>query len=77
MLGLQYAGTVIDHWKEHFPTKYRRLKAAGTVDAEAQKISRDAAQQVADLMEQGFSKHQAEEFVLPDLVYPKPGADEA
>lgn len=69
MLGLQYAGQVIRHWKEHKPEMYRQLKKEGKVDHEAQKMSKLAANQVASLMEQGMQKHQAEEMVLRETVY--------
>lgn len=72
MLGLQYAGRVIAHWREHHPSLYRSLKAEGQVNAEAQRVSREAAEQVAALMKQGMPHHQAEELVLPETVYAPP-----
>lgn len=73
MLGLQYTGRVLNYWRDHRPIKYREAKKEGTLDLEAQRVSRLAAEQVAELMDQGFSREQAEEYVLPETVYAPPG----
>ena len=72
MLGLQYSDRVKTHWKNHFPKKYQRLKKEGMLDVEAQKVSRQASEQVANLVQKGMKDFEAEEMVLPDLVYPRP-----
>ena len=73
MQGLQYTTQIVDHWKEHQPQKFAELKAAGTLNREAQRVSRQAAERVADLMEAGAQKHEAEEHVR-DLLRPAPEA---
>ena len=77
MLGLQYTRMALDHWKRWRPTMYRDLQASGQLNERAQQASKEAAQQVAKLMEQGYQKHEAEEVVLPDLirVAPEAGVD--
>ncbi|WP_369800788.1 hypothetical protein [Novosphingobium sp. AAP83] len=47
---------------------YRDLKAAGTLNQRVQEASKEAAEQVASLMESGMQKREAEEMVLPDLI---------
>ena len=68
MLGLQYTRMALDHWREHLPNRYRQLKESGTLDREAQLASREAAEQVAKLMDAGMQQREAEEMVLPDLI---------
>lgn len=50
---------------------------AGTLNREVQRASKEAARQVAALMESGLQKHEAEEFVLPDpiLLPPEEGTE--
>ena len=75
MLGLQYVGMALDHWSRWRPKATAAIRAAGTLDSEAQKASKAAARQVAALMANGYQKHEAEEVVLPDLILlpPEPG----
>lgn len=68
MLGLQYVGTALKHWKQWRPKMYRELQKAGTLNEEAQRASKEAAAQVASLMAAGFQLHEAEEVVLPELI---------
>lgn len=68
MLGLQYTGLALRHWRQWRPKMYRELQKAGTLNAAAQTASKEAAKQVASLMEAGYQKHEAEEVVLPELI---------
>ncbi|MCW2283985.1 hypothetical protein M2323_001598 [Rhodoblastus acidophilus] len=68
MIGHQYVATALAHWKKWLPKMTKELREAGTLNERAQKASRGAAEQVADLMARGFQKHEAEEMVLPDLI---------
>jgi uncharacterized protein YoaH (UPF0181 family) len=64
MLGLQYTRMALDHWRKWLP----EMTKDGTLNEEAQKASKQAAEQVANLMANGLQKHEAEEFVLPELI---------
>ena len=77
MLGTQYVRRALDHWKRWRPAMYKEMQENGTLDAEAQRASREAATQVASLMESGMQRHEAEEMVLPDLItlQPEPGIE--
>ena len=72
MLGLQYTEKALKHWEEWRPKMVREMRRKGTLNQEVQKASREAAQQVADLMEAGLQKFEAEEMVLRDLIYLTP-----
>jgi truncated hemoglobin YjbI len=58
----------LDHWKKWLPEMTREMRKDGTLNEEAQKASKQAAEQVANLMANGLQKHEAEEFVLPELI---------
>lgn len=68
MLGLQYTGKALDHWKKWRPKMVRELQKAGQLNEAAQEASREAARQVAELMRAGYQKHEAEEVVLRELI---------
>ncbi|NLP64208.1 hypothetical protein [Paraburkholderia sacchari] len=68
MLGLQYTRLALDHWRKWLPKMYREMRKDGTLNAEAQKASKEAAAQVASLMEAGYQKHEAEAVVLPEYI---------
>jgi hypothetical protein len=68
MLGLQYTTMALNHWKKWLPNMVKEMRADGTLNEQVQKASKEAARQVAELMAKGLQKHEAEEFVLPDLI---------
>ena len=68
MLGLQYTGKALDHWKKWLPRMYKEMQKDGTLNQEAQNASKEAARQVAELVKAGAQKHEAEEIVLPGLI---------
>jgi hypothetical protein len=68
MLGLQYTQKALDHWREWLPKMYKEMQADGTLNQRAQDASKEAARQVAALMEEGAYQHEAEEIVLPELI---------
>ena len=68
MLGLQYTKMALDHWKEWRPKMVKEMRKNGTLNEEAQKASKRAADQVASLMAKGYQKHEAEEMVLPETI---------
>lgn len=72
MLGLQYTGMALRHWSQWLPKMTQELREQGQLNHEAQKASKEAARQVADLMQQGMQKHEAEEMVLPATILFKP-----
>ena len=69
MLGLQYTGLALKHWKEWRPKAYRQMQEDGTLNEAAQAASKEAARQVAELMEAGYQKHEAEEVVLRETIF--------
>jgi Holliday junction resolvasome RuvABC DNA-binding subunit len=72
MLGLQYTQKALDHWREWRPKMYKEMQEDGTLNQRAQDASKEAARQVAALMEAGYQQHEAEEVVLPELILLKP-----
>ena len=51
MLGLQYTGMALKHRKKWRPKMYREMQEAGTLNKRVQDASKEAARQVAALME--------------------------
>jgi len=72
VLGLQYTGMALRHWKEWLPTMYREMKEDGTLNLEAQAASKRAVDQIVLLMESGYQRHEAEEVVLPEEIRLRP-----
>ncbi len=68
MLGLQYTSMALNHWKKWRPKMVKEMRAAGTLNHHVQAASKLAAEQVANLMQSGLQKHEAEEFVLPETI---------
>ena len=68
---LHYAASLMRHWKEHFPARYRVMKKDGTLELEANRRGAAIADQVATMERQGLTREQAEEW-LRDEIYPRP-----
>lgn len=60
------------HWEKWLPKKTRELKADGEFDMAIQMAARQAQQEIANLMAQGYQEHEAEEVALPQFVLLKP-----
>ena len=75
-LGMQYASKALNHWKEWRPNMVKSMRKAGTLNQRAQEAGEKAAEQVSNLMSKGLQQHEAEEYVLPDLVLLKPEKEE-
>ena len=75
MMGLQYSERALNHWREWRPRAFQAMLKAGTLNREVQQASKEAARQVASLMESGLQLHEAEEIVLPDLILLPPEAE--
>ncbi len=75
MLGLQYTGMALRHWKKWRPKAYRQMQEDGTLNEAAQTASKRAASQVAELMEAGYQQHEAEEVVLREIILLPPEKD--
>ena len=58
----------LDHWKEWRPKMVKEMRKDGTLNEAAQKASKRAAEQVANLMAHGLQEHEAEEYVLPETI---------
>lgn len=66
------------HWKAFLPKRVKELKAAGAWELRVRQTAVAAHQQMRDLLQQGFTDLQAEEFVLREHVLLEPEeADEA
>jgi hypothetical protein len=68
MLGLQYTTMALNRWKKWLPKMVKEMRKDGTLNEEVQKASKEASAQVAALMAKGLQNHEAEEFVLPELI---------
>ncbi|MFD2738035.1 hypothetical protein ACFSUD_00475 [Sulfitobacter aestuarii] len=75
MLAEEYASTLMHHWKEWHPKRYRRLVKSGTLEMEAHRRGRRIAETVVQLMGQGMNCLEAQEIVRDDL-YPPPESDD-
>ena len=51
------------------------MRKAGTLNEFVQGQSKLAAKQVANLMSKGLQQRQAEELVLPDIIWPPENPD--
>jgi type II secretory pathway component PulF len=58
----------LKHWEEWRLENYRQMQKDGTLNKVAQKASKEAARQIAELMEAGFPLQSAEEIVLPETI---------
>lgn len=74
-LGLQYATMILNHWKKWRPKNFKEMRKAGTLNEFVQGQSKLAAKQVANLMSKGLQQRQAEELVLPDIIWPPENPD--
>ena len=74
---LEYTSMALNRWKKWRPKMYREMKKAGTLNQQAEDASKRAAWQVAQLMAAGAQKHEAEEFVLPELILLPPEKNRA
>lgn len=63
------ARQAIEHWREHRPQMYERLKKAGTLESEALKAAEQTLEEQATLIEQGIPPDAAWEMVRERYVF--------
>lgn len=78
---MQHAGWIAqarEHWREHQPQKYARLKEAGELEEALQEAAELTSEEIQQLVDQGFDRLQAWEMVRENYLFPpeEPGASE-
>lgn len=63
------------HWRTFLPTKWAALMQADRVDLELTHAARQAEAQIRQMMQGGARLDEAEERVLPTLIYLPPETD--
>lgn len=66
-----------NHIKEHLPKYYRRLKKAGELEAECERMAEAAAEQCAEAVYHGADPDQARFQAMRDHLYIPSEAEEA
>ena len=64
----RYARMALKHWKEILPSLYEELQERGDLMKEAELAASKTLDEIAELREQGYQLHEAEEVVLPKYV---------
>lgn len=64
----RYARMALKHWKEFLPSLYEELQERGDLMKEAELAASKTLDEIAELREQGYQLHEAEEVVLPKYV---------
>ena len=59
----------IEHWKDYLPSKYKKLKQAGTLNSEALKAAEMTLDEQAELIAQGYPPEAAWEMVRELYVF--------
>ena len=62
------AGQAEEHWKRYLPSMYKKLKEAGTLEAEAMNAGIRAANMIEELIAGGLYPFEAREIVLPQYI---------
>jgi hypothetical protein len=69
------AGQAEEHWKRYLPSMYKKLKEAGTLEAEAMNAGNRAADMIEELIAGGLYPFEAREIVLPQYILLTPEAE--
>jgi len=76
-LKLNYWGQMAQvHWKKHLPIYYKHLYKHGILEQTLQEAGENAKNMLADLMEGGMHRNEAEEIVLPQFILLPPEKDQ-
>ena len=59
----------IEHWKDYLPSKYKKLKQAGTLNSEALKAAEMTLDEQAELIAQGYPPEAAWEMVREQYLF--------
>jgi hypothetical protein len=65
-------GQAEEHWKRYLPSMYKKLKEAGTLEAEAMNAGIRAADMIEELIAGGLYPFEAREIVLPQYIFLTP-----
>lgn len=63
------------HWRTYLPEKWKELKAAGLLEVALTQAATAAEAEIRAWMDRGARLDEAEEIVLPQLIYLKPTTD--
>ena len=64
----RYARMALKHWEEFLPSLYEELQERGDLTKEAELAASKTLDEIAELREQGYQLHEAEEVVLPKYI---------
>lgn len=64
-----------EHWETFLPGLWAQLRQEDRLDLALNEAARKAHDQIRTLMDQGLRQDEAEERVLPDLIYLPPETD--
>ena len=78
MFNASWIAQANQHWKEHQPTTYKRLKAEGTLQTRLREAAEATQHEMDVLMNEGFDHEQAWEMVRERYLFPpeEAGLDE-
>ena len=65
-----WASQAKNHWREFRPTRYKELKAAGTLDEAVAEAARLTEREMDELTAAGFQEHEAWEMVRERYLFP-------
>jgi hypothetical protein len=65
------------HWQEHQPTKFKTLRAAGTLDEALVEAAQRTADEIQSLVSQGFNRQEAWEMTREKYLFPPEESDQA
>lgn len=68
----RYARMALKHWQEFLPDLYRELQESGDLTKEAELAASRTQDEIAELREQGYRLHEAEEAILPKYILRAP-----
>ena len=64
-----------EHWRTYLPTKWAELIRTDRLDLELTKAATEAASEIQTLINRGARLDEAEEIVLPQLIFLAPETD--
>lgn len=68
----RYAVMALKHWQEFLPGLYLELQESGDLTKEVEASVSQTHKEIAELREQGYQLHEAEEVVLPKYILRSP-----
>lgn len=71
-LASEYSASAAQHWKKWLPKMCREMRQEGTLQGAVDEAGKRAARQVGELMRSGLQRHEAEEFVIREVILLEP-----